>query len=221
MSSFFDSLSYILSSDPDWLYNPLDFNVAALLRLNHQVLKHLASHFRLHAKNKQCSISSIANRVLSLSSQIISLSDDDLFQLSPSITCTSRLHFITLYFESRFGANVALALCFAHVHFPLPPFVIPSNYLQHYPWMAFDRSLYVSRFCRLPLPFLRLALSSLHPNHVSAYWSSSNKSCAEALLLHVWKICAWLCTCDNRDFAAFVCSSLPTLDVHLSDSMHK
>jgi hypothetical protein len=187
MSSFFDFLPYILFSDPDWLYNPLDFNVAALQHLNHQVLKLLASRFGLHAKNKQCSISSIANRVLSLSSKIIGLSDDDLFQLSPSIPHMSRLHFITLYFESRFGANVALALCFAHVHFPLPPFVIPSNYLQHYPWMAFDCSLYVSQFCRLSLPFLRLALSSLHPNHVSAYWSSSNKSCAEALLKSIFR----------------------------------
>ena len=187
MSSFFDFLPYILFSDPDWLFNPLDFNVAALQHLNHQVLKLLASCFGLHAKNKQCSISSIANRVLSLSSKIIGLSDDDLFQLSPSIPRMSRLHFITLYFESRFGANVALALCFAHVHFPLPPFVIPSNYLQHYPWMAFDCSLYVSQFCRLSLPFLRLALSSLHPNHVSAYWSSSNKSCAEALLMSIFR----------------------------------
>ena len=110
MSSFSECLSYLLSSDPDWLNNPAEFNVCALQCLNHQILKSSASRFALSAKNKPAAVSGIVNRAISLSSKLIALNDEELFRLSPSIQCTSRLRFITSYFESCFGTDVAIAL---------------------------------------------------------------------------------------------------------------
>jgi ATP-dependent exoDNAse (exonuclease V) alpha subunit len=215
MSSFSECLSYLLSSDPDWLNNPAEFNVCALQCLNHQILKSSASRFALSAKNKPAAVSGIVNRAISLSSKLIALNDEELFRLSPSIQCTSRLRFITSYFESCFGTDVAIALRFPCIQFPPPPFVLPSDCLLDFPWMALDYSLYVSRFCRLTLPFLKSILSKLHPTHVQAYRSSSNKSCADALLRHIWQTCAWLCISNDRDFAGFVFSLLPTMDDQL------
>jgi hypothetical protein len=68
-----------LSSDPNWLNNPTEFNVCALQLFNHQILKSLALHFALHAKNKQAAVSGIVNRAISLSLKLIALSEEELF----------------------------------------------------------------------------------------------------------------------------------------------
>ena len=119
-----------------------------------------------------------------------------------------------------------------HISSPVLVLMLPSHFDSH----VFD-------FFSLLLSFLRIAFLIFHGwpwtilyifhgsvdflclswnllflhciLYVQAY-RPSNKSCADALLRHIWQTCAWLCISNDRDFAGFVFSLLPTLDVQLS-----
>ena len=191
MSVFSETLFRMQSSDPDWLFNSYEFNVSALQVLNYQILRHTCSRLGLQ----------------------VALLDVELFHLSPDIPSKSRHAFVTSYYNSVFGTEVAFALHFLSIDFPVLPHVIPPDNLHSFLWLALDCSLYVNCFARVLSVSLKSCLSCFHPDHITTYKSSSNKSCALTLLQHIWCHCTWLCTCNDRDFAVYLFACLPTTEL--------